>query len=146
MAVVVLDQHVLTKTSLIDIYITRFTENKTSRAFKTLRRFFFTLHVLDSPLSSNAWFSSPYWTSSFHSEFEKIQSRIHLIRFKLFIFYKPTCLQKNFLIVETISLLVAPWKSDVLKTGIFALKDSLLEQRFVLRTSSEKFFCKRAGL
>ena len=33
----------------------------------TLRRFFSMLHVLDSPLSNNAWFSAPYWTSSFRS-------------------------------------------------------------------------------
>jgi len=38
-----------------------------ARAFKTLRRFFSTLHVLDSPLCSNSWFSAHNWTSSFRS-------------------------------------------------------------------------------
>ena len=33
-------------------------------------------------------------------------------------------------------LIVAPWKFDVLKTSIFALKASLLGQIFVLRTSN----------
>ena len=45
LAVVALDEHVLTKTSLIDRYVTRSTE-------LTLRRFFPTLHVPDSPLSA----------------------------------------------------------------------------------------------
>ena len=33
-------------------------------------------------------------------------------------------------------LIVAPWKFDVVKTSIFALRASLLEQIFVLRTSN----------
>ena len=36
----------------------------------------------------------------------------------------------------SIGLIVAPWKFDVLKTSIFALEASLLEQIFVLRTSN----------
>jgi len=36
----------------------------------------------------------------------------------------------------TIGLTVAPWRFDVLKTGIFALEASLLGQMFVLRTSN----------
>ena len=51
LAVVALDEHVLTKTSLIDMYVIRSTE-------LSLRRFFPTLHVLASPLSSNASFSA----------------------------------------------------------------------------------------
>ena len=47
LAVIASDEHVLTKTSLVDIYITRFTE-------LTLRRFFPRPHALDSPLSSKA--------------------------------------------------------------------------------------------
>ena len=46
LAVVALDEHVLTKTSLIDMYVTRSTE-------LTLRRYFPMLHVLASLLSSN---------------------------------------------------------------------------------------------
>ena len=60
LAVVALDEHVLTKALLIDMYVTRSTE-------LTLRRFFPTLHVLDSPLSSNALFSALNWTNSFCS-------------------------------------------------------------------------------
>ena len=40
------------------------------------------------------------------------------------------------LCLGTISLIVAPWKFDVLKTSIFALEASLLGQIFVLRTSN----------
>ena len=47
LAEVALDEHVLPKTSLIDMYVTRSTE-------LTLPRFFPSLRVLDSPLSSNA--------------------------------------------------------------------------------------------
>ena len=36
-------------------------------------------------------------------------------------------------------LIVAPWKFDVLKTSMFALKASLLGQIFVLRTSNFLF-------
>ena len=36
----------------------------------------------------------------------------------------------------TIGLIVAPWKFNVLKTSMFALKASLLGQIFVLRTSN----------
>ena len=73
LAVVALDQHVLSKTSLIDIHVTRSTDNKTSRTLivqqisfesLTLRRFFSLLHVLDSPLSSNASFLAPNGTSN----------------------------------------------------------------------------------
>jgi len=39
------------------------------------------------------------------------------------------------LCLETIGLIVAPWKCDVLKTSLFALEVSLLGQKFVLRTS-----------
>ena len=42
---------------------------------------------------------------------------------------------------ETMGLIVAPWKFNVLKTSIFALEASLLGQIFVLRTSS---FCGAA--
>ena len=38
--------------------------------------------------------------------------------------------------LETIGLIVVPWKLDVLKTSIFALKASLLWQMFVLKTSN----------
>ena len=37
---------------------------------------------------------------------------------------------------ETIGLIVAPWKFDVLKTSIFALEASLFGQIFVLRTAN----------
>ena len=40
-----------------------------------------------------------------------------------------------FICLGIIGLIVAPWKFDVLKTSIFALKASLLGQMFVLRTS-----------
>ena len=40
------------------------------------------------------------------------------------------------LCLGAISLIVAPWKFHVLKTGIFALEALLLGQIFVLRTSN----------
>ena len=42
----------------------------------------------------------------------------------------------DYLCLETIGLIVAPWKFDVLKTGIFALKASPLWQIFVFRASN----------
>jgi len=44
--------------------------------------------------------------------------------------------QSECLCLGTIGLIVAPWKFNVLKTGIFALEASLLGQIFVLRTSN----------
>ena len=40
------------------------------------------------------------------------------------------------LCLETIGLIVVPWKLDVLKTSIFALKATPLWHMFVLRTSN----------
>jgi len=42
----------------------------------------------------------------------------------------------EFLCLGTIGLIVAPWKSDILKTSIFALEVPLLGQIFVSRTSN----------
>ena len=42
------------------------------------------------------------------------------------------------LCLETIGLIVAPWKLDVLKTSFIVLEALLLRQIFVLRTSN---FC-----
>ena len=40
------------------------------------------------------------------------------------------------MIVVVVGLIVAPWKFDVLKTGVFALEASHLWQIFLLRTSN----------
>ena len=56
----------------------------------TLRRFFSTLHVLDSPLSSNAWFSVPNWTSSFRSACLRLCCCFHHLRSKKTVLLKPS--------------------------------------------------------
>ena len=83
LAVVALDEHVLTKTSPIDMYVTRSTE-------LTLRRLFSTLHVLGSPLSSSAWFSALNWTSSFRSACLRLCCCLHHLRSKKIVLLKPS--------------------------------------------------------
>ena len=56
----------------------------------TLRRFFSTLHVLDSPLSNNAWFSVPNWTSSFRSACLRLCCCFHHLRSKKTVLLKPS--------------------------------------------------------
>lgn len=57
LAVIALDQDMGTKTLLTEIYVTRsIFRNKISFESLTLRRFFSTLHVLDSPRYSNLRF------------------------------------------------------------------------------------------
>ena len=83
-------------------------------------------------------FSFSNFTSDFHSFHLKKLKLVPLI-FELAPgrkFSGEQWREKGVYRLETIGLIVAPWKFDVLKTSIFALEASLLGQIFVLRTSN----------